>query len=111
METLFNLLAVIGLYFLLFESAGPFGFFSFWRGLLMRTKFIGVFFYKLFSCPFCSGLHCGYLIYLLSTPIKFWYLNEFLLWSLVGGTTCFLFSLMLDKLMGTAETVESETNE
>lgn len=86
-----ELLAIIGLFFLVKELDGPFGIIGYIRNFLMRDPFFGVFFYKLFSCPFCLGFHCGWIIYLISGGVQ---LNYFIIWGLAGAATNMLLSTL-----------------
>lgn len=85
-----QLLAIYGLVFLIKETDGPFNIISRSRNILMTNKYVGVFFYKLLDCYFCSGFHAGYLIYLLSTPKSEWTINYLVLWALVGAAFSYL---------------------
>jgi hypothetical protein len=96
MEILIYLLAIFGLAFFLKESDGPFDLMAKLRNALMRNKYLGVFFYKLFSCYFCCGFHCGYLIYLLIN--KNWQFNLFICWGLAGGVSCLILDGVINKL-------------
>jgi hypothetical protein len=93
METLIYLLSIFGLAFLIKESDGPFDIMLHLRNMLMRNKYVGVFFYKLLECYFCVGYHCGWIIYLLSQ--KQWSVNLLICWGLAGAAT----SLILDKII------------
>lgn len=93
MTILIPILAIFGLAFLIKESSGPFDIMDWLRNTLMRNKHVGVFFYKLFSCYFCVGCHCGWLVYLLSAESYSW--QFFVLWTLAGG----VISLTLDALL------------
>lgn len=97
--TLLSILAIFGLTFLVKETEGPWGIISWFRNKLMTNKYVGVFFYKLFSCYFCSGCHAGYIIYLFSAPYKEWSLVQFILWTLAGGTISFCINAILERLM------------
>jgi hypothetical protein len=44
------------------------------RIYLFQNKYIGMFFYKMFSCPFCLGTHTSWIIYLLMFKFNFIYL-------------------------------------
>jgi hypothetical protein len=96
METLVYLLAIFGLAFFLKESDGPFDIILHLRNKLMSNKYLGVFFYKLLSCYFCCGFHCGYLIYLLSQ--KNWSFNLLICWALAGGTISLILDAVIDYL-------------
>jgi len=91
-----SLLAIFGLAFLLKESAGPFDIMDRFRNKLMTTKYIGVFFFKLLSCYFCVGCHCGWIVYLLSAEHYTW--QFFILWTLTGGTVSLILDAALARL-------------
>jgi len=93
MEALVTLLAVFGLAFLVKESDGPWGVMAWIRNRLMQNKYVGVFFFKLFDCYFCTGCHCGWIVYLLSHET--YNIQSFILWTLAGGTI----SLILDGVL------------
>jgi hypothetical protein len=92
--------AIAGLSFIIKESDGPWGIMAWIRNVLVRNKYVGVFFYKLFMCPVCVGSHVGYMIYLLATPKFNWSINDFIIWTFAGGAINLLFTVMVDKLMG-----------
>jgi hypothetical protein len=96
MNFILCLLAIFGLAFLIKESDGPWGIIAWLRNKLMKNKYVGVFFYKLFDCYFCVGFHCGWIIYLLSSDKVLW--NFFILWGLAGGCFCLIINSLLSKL-------------
>jgi hypothetical protein len=98
MQILLNLLAVAGLAFLIKQSDGPWGLMAWIRNVLMRNKYVGIFFYKLFDCFFCCGCHAGYIIYLLSTHYSNWTINYFIIWSLAGGIFSLFFNNLINKI-------------
>lgn len=59
MANIIDLLVIISLTYLIVNIEGPFGIFSKIRNLLLNNKYVGVFFYKLLSCYFCSGFWSG----------------------------------------------------
>jgi hypothetical protein len=89
-------LAIFGLVFLFKETDGPFNIFNFIRNRLMLNKYIGVFFYKLLLCYFCTGCHAGWIIYLLYIPILQWSWNILIIWVLAGGTVSFIIANVLE---------------
>lgn len=99
MNTVILLASIYGLTFLIKETEGPWGIISWLRNKLMINKYVGVFFYKLFSCYFCSGCHAGYIVYLLSTPYRDWSITQFILWTLAGGAISFVINVILERLM------------
>ena len=90
LNTFIVIFSMFGLAFLIKESDGPFDIMSRLRNLLMRNKYVGVFFFKLLDCYFCTGFHTGWIIYLLHE--KNWHLNLLFCWGLAGGAV----SLMMD---------------
>jgi hypothetical protein len=92
------LLAAYEIAFLLKEGDGPFGVFAWLRNALMRNKYVGVFFYQLFSCWLCCGAHAGYIVYLIATPFDKIGWRPFVLWSLASGAFCYILSVILEKL-------------
>jgi hypothetical protein len=84
------ILAIYGLAFLIKQSDGPFGIINWMRNRLISNKFVGVFFYHLLDCWFCTGCHCGWIVYLLYSKEYSW--QFFTLWTLAGGAI----SLILD---------------
>ena len=55
------------------------------------------FFYRLFSCYFCTGFHAGYIIYLLLNFRQLSIADAFL-WGLASATTSFVLNLIVEKL-------------
>lgn len=96
MNTVISILAIFGLAFAIKESDGPWGIMSWMRNRLMANKHIGVFFYKLFSCYFCVGFHCGWIVYLLGA--NDYSFQFFILWGLAGGVICLILDGLLAKL-------------
>lgn len=99
METIISLLAIFGLAFAIKESDGPWSIMSWLRNRLMANKYVGVFFYKLLSCYFCVGFHCGWIVYLLR-GINYNF-QFFILWGLAGGVICLILDGLLVKLSTT----------
>lgn len=97
MDIVIYLLAILGLVFLLKESDGPWGLFNKTRMLLFNNKYVGVFFYKLLSCSYCTGFHAGYLIYLFAN-YKNWQWNFIILWGLAGAILSLIFEAVMNKL-------------
>jgi hypothetical protein len=96
MGTIISLLAIFGLAFLIKESDGPWGIMAWIRNQLIRNKYVGVFFYKLLSCYFCVGFHCGWIVYLLQEKEFAW--QFLILWGLTGGVICLILDGVLTKL-------------
>jgi hypothetical protein len=89
------LLSMVALSFFIKEISGPFNIFGYFRNILMRNKYIGTFFYKLLSCPFCLGFHAGYLVYLLQCTN--FDIRQFILYGLAGSTIVALSDLIFVK--------------
>ena len=88
--------SIYGLAFLIKETDGPFGTIAWVRNKCLQNKYVGVFFYKLLSCYFCTGMYCGAVVYLLSqSPFQ---CNLLFLWSLAGGVICLVIDGVLNKL-------------
>ena len=98
MEIVLYLLSIFSLAFLIKESDGPWGIMAWIRNKLMSNKYVGVFFYKLLSCWHCTGMHAGWVIYLIATPFNKLELRSFVLWSLAGGAICYIINLILEKI-------------
>lgn len=96
METIIIIIAIYGLAFLIKESDGPWGVIAWARNILVRNKYIGVFFFKLFDCYFCTGCHCGWIVYLLSHDN--YKIKSFILWTLAGGAISLFTDALLSKL-------------
>lgn len=88
--------SIFSLAFLIKEADGPGGIVAWFRNLLLQNKYVGVFFYKLLSCYFCTGMYSGAAIYLLSQFPFQW--NLLFLWSLAGGGICLIMDGLMNKL-------------
>lgn len=98
------LLAIFSLAFLIKEMDGPYGILNTARSwLISRPGQIGVFFYKLLSCYYCLGFHCGWFVYLLSAET--WSFQFLILWGLAGAGISLIMRMVLDRL---AEPVKIE---
>lgn len=96
MYIIISIFTMIGLTYLFTQSDGPFGIIGSVRGLLMRNKYVGVFFYQLFDCPFCFGFWAGMATYLLLE--KNWQVNLLLCWGLTSAAANLIFSALLQRL-------------
>lgn len=90
MELMFYLLSIYGFAFFLKNSDGPFDVMVKLRNSLMQNSFVGVFFYNLFSCMFCLGLHCGYIVYFFSNEWYNWNVFSMAVWAFAGGGFSFI---------------------
>ena len=94
------ILAIFGLAFAIKEIDGPWDICSKTRNALMRNKYVGVFFYKLLSCYFCVGFHCGWIVYLLQADhYKFQFI---ILWGLAGSAASLILDTALTKFSSQA---------
>lgn len=96
MVIIIYILAIFGLAFFIKESDGPCGLMSKARNHLMQNKYVGMFFFKLLNCYFCTGSHAGWIIYLLSQDE--WHINLFFVWALAGGVVSLIMDSLLSKL-------------
>lgn len=94
MNIVISLLAIFGLTFFIRDSDGPWGVMAWLRNKLMNNPFAGVFFFNLLGCPFCTGCHSGWIIYLLTMKQFEWQL--FMIWIFAGGAI----SLILETILG-----------
>jgi hypothetical protein len=101
-----QILAICALAYSIKEIEGPWGIISWMRNALMRNRFVGLFFYKLFSCYFCVGFHAGWVIYMIAEGMPKW--NYFLLWGLAGAAISLIFSGVLEQLYKGTENNETQ---
>jgi hypothetical protein len=95
-DTVILVCSIYGLAFFIKESDGPWGLMAKARNEVMKNKVVGVFFYKLLDCWFCTGCHAGWIIYLLSQDE--WHISLFLVWALAGGVISLIMDRVLSKL-------------
>ena len=96
---IFSLLAIFGLSLFIREMDGPFGVMNWLRNRLTNNKYVGVFFYHLLSCWFCTGCHAGWIVYLLANPSNSWNVQNFILWVFAGGAICYITNLFTEKYL------------
>lgn len=65
------------------------------RNFLARKS---VFFYKLFSCSYCTGFHAGYIAYSIFNPINALNIRDMLLWSFSSAAISLIFEGIVNKL-------------
>ena len=80
--------AIFGLAFAIKQTDGPWNLVSRWRNWMMRVPFVGVQFYKLLDCYYCTGFWAGLAVYFLSE--ESYKLGWALCWGLAGGTICLI---------------------
>lgn len=88
--------AICSLSFFIQNLSGPFNIFGLTRNLLLKNKYLGLFFYELLSCPWCIGFHSGYAVYLLQ--VSNFNIRNFILFGLAGSAINALFSIIYKKL-------------
>lgn len=96
MNIIIVIFAICSLSFFIQNLSGPFNIFGLTRNLLLKNKYLGLFFYELLSCPWCIGFHSGYVIYLLY--FSNFNIREFILFGLAGSAINALFSIIYKKL-------------
>lgn len=90
------ILAIYAFSFSIRNLSGPFNIIVKLRSTLLQNKYVGNFFYELFTCPWCIGFHCGYIVYLLhftSFDIK-----QMIVWAFAGSAISGLLDSIIDKL-------------
>lgn len=92
MNIVIYLLAVYGLTFLIRSADGPWGLMSKIRNKLIDNKYIGVFFYKMLDCVFCTAIHSSWIIFLMFMPFT---LFELIVFAFAGAS----FSLIIEKIL------------
>ncbi len=97
MEILVLLLCIVGIWFFMSQADGPFNLSLKVRNSLFQLPYLGVHFYRLFLCPFCLGMHAGWITYLIYMPTNMWLVNEVVIWSFAGGTVSLLASHYLSQ--------------
>lgn len=84
MNIIILILAIYGLAFVVKQADGPWSLIGKWRNWMMRLPLIGVQFYKLLDCYYCTSFWTGLGIYFLSQ--ESYKLSWALCWGLAGGT-------------------------
>lgn len=96
METVIAILAIYGLIFAVKETDGPWGMMNWIRRQLFSTKYLGVFFFNLITCPYCCGCWAGLAIYFLTQESYKW--NWATCWFLAGGVVGLIIDGILSQL-------------
>jgi len=96
MSIIISILAIYTLAFVARNISGPFNIFGLLRNKLVQSQHLGVFFYELLDCPWCSGFHAGYLIYLLQ--FDSFDIRHLFLWGLAGSAITAFMDAILNKL-------------
>jgi hypothetical protein len=96
LETFIAVFSIFGLAFAVKETEGPWGLMSWIRNQLIKNKYVGVFFYKLLSCFYCTGFWAGLGIYFLTQEA--YKLTWALCWGLAGGAICVILDALLSRL-------------
>lgn len=97
LETVIYIAAMYAITFALKEIDGPFFLISTVRLALLRNKYVGFFFYKLFECYFCLGFYSGLIVYLAKQ--HFHHINpfDFILWGLAGSAISYLTNIFVER--------------
>jgi hypothetical protein len=93
MEILLKLFAIFGAVFLIKETSGPFDLMDKLRNYLLTNKYLGPFFYKMFSCYFCLGCDVSLIFYLFT--FEQFSLAMMFVWMMAGGA----FSLITNQIL------------
>lgn len=96
MSLLVNILAIISIAFCIQNIGGPFGVLSKIKNWLLNNKYLGVFFFELFECPYCIGFHAGYFVYLLT--YSSFIIQEMVLWGFIGAFVSYISFIIINKL-------------
>lgn len=99
---LLNLFAMYGLTFLIKEADGPFDICAKIRNKLINNKYVGVFFYKLLDCYFCTGFWSGIIVGLLSRVFDI----KLILWGLAGAAFSFYMNSWITSIYYQEEPLE-----
>jgi len=97
MDLVIFCLATFGLSLLVKEMEGPFGIISKWRNLMLRLPIIGVQFFKLMDCYFCTGIWAAAAIFLIRIGCDK-LIADAVCWVLAGGTICLIIDAILSRL-------------
>jgi|ERR1700722_16351459 len=90
-------LAIWGLMFFLKTADGPFRLMMHLRNLLMRAPgFLGVFFYELLSCSYCTGAWSAAAIFFIAQQT--FSIGFFVAWVLAGAASSLIFEAVLERL-------------
>jgi hypothetical protein len=96
MNLILFILTNFSLAFLVKEVDGPFNIILFVRNKLMTNKYVGLFFYNLFSCYFCVGIWTSLISYFLTQ--KEFCVKNFIAYALTGAISCIFLDAALVKL-------------
>lgn len=97
-------LIICSISFLFMELAGPFNILSKIRNMLMLNSIFGVFFYKLFSCAYCSGFWAGIITYFL---FRINYnITDVFIFGLFGAIVNYLFRIIVNLFISLGDNIE-----
>jgi len=97
MNIVIALLAIYGLVFAIKETDGPWNIISRCRTWLMQLPLVGVQFYKLLSCYFCTGCWAGLAVYLMTQ--EHYKLGWAVCYALAGGAICVILDAIHTRLL------------
>jgi len=95
MQYIITILAIYSLAHLIRNISGPFNIIGLIRNKLMNNYYVGVFFYKLLSCGYCTGFNCGYMVYMLQ--YNDFNIRNLIIWGLVGAISVYMFDALTER--------------
>jgi hypothetical protein len=96
MQIIITIFAIYGLAFAIKETDGPWNIVGRCRNWIMKLPVVGVQFYKLLSCYYCTGFWAGLAIYFMTQ--ESYKLGWAVCWALAGGAACLIIDALLSKL-------------
>lgn len=91
-----HILVIVSLAYCIKNISGPFNMISKIKMNLLHNKYVGKFFYELFSCIFCIGFHCGYIIYMLT--YNHFNIMNFIFYGFMGAICSLIVEGLINKL-------------
>lgn len=96
MGMIISIFAIFGLAFAIKETDGPWNIVSRWRNWMMRLPLVGVQFYNLLQCYYCTGFWSGIIIYLMTQ--ENYKITFMICWGLASGAICLIMDGVLSHL-------------
>lgn len=62
--------------------------------IMLKSTFMA----GLLYCWFCTGFHCGWMVYMLHEPFP-WHVKGLVLWALAGSAISGLFNALMERLI------------
>jgi hypothetical protein len=97
MDIIIAIFAIYGLAFAIKETDGPWNVIGRWRNWMMKLPVVGVDFYKLLSCYYCTGCWAGLAVYLMTQ--ESYKLGWALCYALAGGAVCVIIDTIHTRLL------------